>query len=102
MARGSGSSGGSYSYRQWAAAERAAQRERDQRQRQAVKGRQIAEAVARDEEAVEKTAVIERRVAKLEGLYRQLGLPAMLVTCADVGQRKSQSVSEFFTAAAPR
>ena len=70
MARGSGSSGGSYSYRQWAAAERAAQKEREQRQRQAEKDRQTAEAVARDEEAVEKTAAIERRVAELEGLLR--------------------------------
>jgi restriction system protein len=68
MARGSGSAGGSYSYRQWAAAERVAQKEREQRQRQAEKDRQTAEAVARDEEAVEKTAAIERRVAELEGL----------------------------------
>lgn len=70
MARGSGSSGGSYSYRQWAAAERAAQQERERRQRQAEKDRLTAEAVARDEEAVAKTTAIERRVAELEGLLR--------------------------------
>ena len=37
MARGSGSSGNSY--RQWAAAERAAQREQEQKTKQAEKGR---------------------------------------------------------------
>ena len=70
MARGSGSSGGSYSYRQWAAAERAAQKEREQRERQAEKDRVAAEAAARDEEAAAKTEAIERRVAELESLLR--------------------------------
>ena len=70
MARGSGSSGGSSSYRQWAAAERAAEREREQKRKQAEKDRAVAEAVARDEEAVARTEAVERRVAELEGLLR--------------------------------
>ncbi len=70
MARGSGSSGGSYSYREWAAAERATQRERDQLARKAEKDRAAAEAAARDEEAAAKTEAIERRVAELESLLR--------------------------------
>ena len=68
MARGSGSSGGSY--RQWAAAERAAQREREQRKKQAEKDRLAAEAAARDKEAVAKTDAVEQRVAELESLLR--------------------------------
>jgi restriction system protein len=70
MARGSGSSGGSYSYLEWAAAERAAQRDREQRERKAEKDRVAAEAAARDEEAAVKTEAIERRVAELESLLR--------------------------------
>ena len=70
MARGAGSSGGSYSYREWAAAERAAQQEREQRDRKAEKNRIAAEAEARDEEAAEKTEAVERRVAELESLLR--------------------------------
>src|SRR5689334_14333475 len=70
MPRGSGSSGGSYSYREWAAAERAAQREREQRERKAEKDRVSAEAAARDEEAAAETEAIERRVAELESLLR--------------------------------
>jgi restriction system protein len=70
MARGSGSSGGSPSYRQWAAAERAAQREREQRQRQALKDRIAAEAAARDAEAAARTEAVGRRVAELENLLR--------------------------------
>jgi restriction system protein len=70
MARGSGSSGGSYSYREWAAAERAAQREREQRERKAEKDRNAAEVAARDEEAARKTEAVERRVAQLESLLR--------------------------------
>jgi restriction system protein len=70
MARGAGSSGGSYSYREWAAAERAAQREREQRDQKTEKNRIAAEAKARDEEAAEKTEAVERRVAELESLLR--------------------------------
>jgi hypothetical protein len=70
MARSAGSSGGSYSYRDWAAAEHAAQREREQRDRKAEKNRIAAEAEARDEEAAEKTQAVERRVAELENLLR--------------------------------
>lgn len=70
MARGSGSSGGSYSYRQWAAAERAAERERQREERQAEKDRQDAEAAARDEEAAARTEAVEQRVAELESLLR--------------------------------
>ncbi len=68
MTRGSGSSGGSY--RQWAAAERAAQREREQRKKQAEKDRLAAEAAARDEEAVAKTEAVEQRITELESLLR--------------------------------
>ncbi len=70
MARGSGSSRGPYSYREWAAAERAAQKERERRERQAEKDRIAAEAAARDEEAAAKTEAVERRVAELESLLR--------------------------------
>ena len=70
MARGSGSSGSSYSYREWAAAERAAQREREQHERKAERDRNAAEAAARDDEAAAKTEAIERRVAELESLLR--------------------------------
>jgi restriction system protein len=70
MARGSGSWGGSYSYREWAAAERAAQREREQRERKAEKDRTAAEVAARDAEAAAKTEAIEQRVAELENLLR--------------------------------
>jgi restriction system protein len=66
MARGSGSSGNSYSYREWAAA----QKDLERRERQAEKDRLAAEAVARDEEAVAKTEAVERRVAELESLLR--------------------------------
>lgn len=66
MARGSGSSGGSYSYQEWAAAERADQREREQREREAGKIRVAAEVAARDAEAAAKTEAIERRVAELK------------------------------------
>ena len=68
MARGSGSSG--YSYRQWAAAERAAEREREQKRKQAEKDRLAAEAAARDDEAAAKTKAIEQRVAELGDLLR--------------------------------
>ena len=47
MGRSSGSSGGPYSYRECAAA----QKERERRERQAEKDRIAAEAVARDKEA---------------------------------------------------
>ena len=70
MARGSGSSGNSYSYRQWAAAERADQKERERRDRQAEKDRIAAETAARDEEAAARTEAIERRVVELENLLR--------------------------------
>ena len=66
MARGSGSSGDSSSYREWAAA----QKDRERRERQADKDRLAAEAVARDEEAAAKTEAVERRVAELESLPR--------------------------------
>jgi restriction system protein len=69
MARGSGSSGGS-SYRQWAAAEHAAERERQRKEKQAEKDRQDAEAAARDEEAAARTEAVEQRVAELESLLR--------------------------------
>ena len=68
MARGSGSSGGSY--RQWAAAERAAERERERKEKQAEKDRAAAQAAARDDEAAAGTAKIEQRVAELESLLR--------------------------------
>ncbi len=70
MARRSGSSGGSYSYREWAAAERAAQKLREQQEWQAQRDRIAAEARARDKEAVVKTKAIEQRVAELETLLR--------------------------------
>ena len=70
MARGAGSSSDSHSYRQWAAAERAAQKEREQQKRQAEKERIAAEAAARDEEAAAKTEAVEQRVAELESLLR--------------------------------
>lgn len=70
MAPGSGSHG---SYKEWEAAQRAAERAakkaEQERQKQA-RERAAAEAAARDEEAVAKTAAIERRVAGLEGLLR--------------------------------
>ena len=66
MGRSSGSSGGPYTYREYAAA----QKERERRERQAEKDRIAAEAVARDKEAVAKTKAIERRVAELENLLR--------------------------------
>ena len=66
MARGSGSSGGSYSYRQWAADERAAQ----QQKRQADKDRIAAEALAREKDAAARTEAIEQRVAGLRSLLR--------------------------------
>jgi restriction system protein len=69
MARGSGSSG-SYSYRQWAAAERAAQRERERQAKEAEKARVLAEAKARDDDAAAKTGAIEQRCAELESLLR--------------------------------
>jgi restriction system protein len=70
MARGAGSSGGSYSYRQWAAAERAAQREREQRTKQTEKDRLAAEAAARDGEAIAETEAVEQRATELESLLR--------------------------------
>ena len=70
MTRGRGSSSGPYSYRQWAAAERAAQREREQRKKQAEKDRLAAEAAARDGESAARTEAVEQRVAELEGLLR--------------------------------
>ena len=66
MARGSGSSGGPYSYREFAAA----QKERERQERQAEKDRIAAEAVARDEEAAARTEAVEQRVAGLESLLR--------------------------------
>jgi restriction system protein len=66
MARGSGSSGGPYTYREFAAA----QKERERQERQAEKDRIAAEAVARDEEAAARTEAVERRVAELESLLR--------------------------------
>jgi len=68
MARSSGSSGGSY--REWIAAERAAQRERERRERQAEKDRIAAEVAARDEEAAAKTEAINRSILELENLLR--------------------------------
>ena len=68
MARGSGSSGNSY--RQWAAAERAAEREKEQKEKQAAKDLAAAEAAARDEDAAVRTRSVEQRVGDLEGLLR--------------------------------
>jgi restriction system protein len=70
MGRGSGSSGGSYSYKQWAAAERAAERERKQKETEAAKERAAAESTARDDEAADKTSAVERRVTELGSLLR--------------------------------
>src|SRR5580693_7546681 len=59
------------SYREWAAAQRAAEQEakRAEQQRKTRERERLAkEATARDEEAAAKTAVIERQVAKLQGL----------------------------------
>ncbi len=70
MARGSGSSGSSHSYKEWAAAERAAQKEREQRARQAEKERAVAELLAREKDAVRKTEAISRRVTELQSLLR--------------------------------
>jgi restriction system protein len=66
MARRSGSSGGSYSYRQWEAAERARQRQR----KEAEKERIATQAEARDDEAADKTEEVEDLVAELEALLR--------------------------------
>jgi restriction system protein len=68
MARSSGSLGGSY--REWAAAERAAQKEREQRARQAEKDRIAAEEQARVREVARKTEAIGRRVDELQSLLR--------------------------------
>src|SRR5690242_17458025 len=70
MARGQSSSSDSYSYKQWAAAQRAAQREQEQRRKQAEKDRLAAEAAARDNEAATKTEAVEQRVSELDGLLR--------------------------------
>jgi hypothetical protein len=79
MTRGSGSSGGTY--RQWAAAERAAQREREQRKKQAEKDRLAAEAAGRDDEAVAKTETVEQRITELESLLRSWdGIPVFAST----------------------
>ena len=66
MARGSGSSGTPYTYKEWAAA----QKDHERQKRQADKDRIAAEAAARDEDAAAKTEAIERRVAELETLLR--------------------------------
>ena len=65
MARGSGSSG-SYSYRDFAAAERA----RQQAAKQAERDRLAAESQARDYEAAARTGAIEQQVAEFESLLR--------------------------------
>src|SRR5947209_1180630 len=70
MPHGSGSSGGPSSYRQWAAAQRAAEKEREQRKRQAERDRVAAEAAARDEQAEAMTEAVEQRVAEMENLLR--------------------------------
>ena len=70
MARRSGSSGGSYSYRQWEAAERARERERERQRKEADKERIAAETEARDDEAAAKTEEIEGLVTELETLLR--------------------------------
>jgi restriction system protein len=74
MSRGSGSSG---SYREWEAAQRAAQRAGQQKANKAEQERKrlareqaAAEATVRDEESAEKTAAIEHRVSELETLLR--------------------------------
>lgn len=66
MGRSSGSSGGPYTYREYAAT----QKERERLERQAEKDRIAAEVVARDNEAAAKTQAIERRVSELENLLR--------------------------------
>lgn len=68
MARRSDTPG---SYREWAAAQRAAEQEakRTEQQRKAQeRDRLTKDATARDEEAAAKTADIERQVATLQGL----------------------------------
>lgn len=74
MARGSGSSG---SYRDWAAAQRAEQRAREQAEKKAEAERKArereqaaAESAARDQEAIAKTGAVEHRVAELQDLLR--------------------------------
>jgi len=70
MARRSDSPG---SYREWAAAERAAEQEakRVEQQRNAGERERLAkEAAARDKEATAKTVAVERQVAKLQGLLQ--------------------------------
>jgi restriction system protein len=74
MARRSGSSS---SYREWAAAQRAEQREREQAAKRAEqqhkaheRDRIAKEAAARDEEAAARTLDVERQVAELQGLLR--------------------------------
>src|SRR5690348_13252146 len=70
MARRSDSSG---SYREWAAAHRAAEQEAkraEQRRKAQERDRLAKEAVARDDEAAAKTAAIERQVATLQGLLQ--------------------------------
>ena len=70
MARRSDSPG---SYREWAAAQRAAEQEakRAEQQRKTRERERLAkEATAREEEAAAKTAAIERQVAKLQGLLQ--------------------------------
>lgn len=61
-----GSPGSYGSYRQWEAAQRAAERAKKKAQQE----RAAAEAAGRDDDAAAKTAAIERRVAGLEGLLR--------------------------------
>ncbi len=61
------------SYREWAAAQRAAEEEakRAEQQRKARERERLAnEAAARDEEAATETAAVERQVAKLQGLLQ--------------------------------
>lgn len=70
MARRSGSSDGSYSYRQWEAAERTRQRERERQRKEEEKERLAAEAEARDDEAADKTGEAEDLVAQLEALLQ--------------------------------
>jgi restriction system protein len=70
MARRSDSSG---SYREWAAAQRAAEQEAkraEQRRKAQERDRLAKAAVARDDEAAAKTAAIERQVATLQGLLQ--------------------------------
>jgi len=61
------------SYREWAAAQRAAEQEakRAEQQRKARERERLAkEAAARDKEAATETAAVERQVAKLQGLLQ--------------------------------